>query len=159
MNGKIDMTSMKLAFPKQPKRKKGQKAKSALQKKKDNPNSSYWKKKADKAWGAYHHHFHRYCIVNNESCAGPINQHHLITRGNVVLRHHIDNGVALCVYHHLYSPTCSAHMGPIGFSAFLQEQYPEKYEWVLKNQHKTGKPNYKESYEILTEHLELDKYE
>ena len=130
------------------------KNRSKLQVKKDNPNSNYWKKKADKAWGAFQHHHFRHCIVGSiepGTCSGPLNQHHLISRGNVFLRHEIENCASLCVWHHLYSTTCSPHGGPLGFASFLRDNYPVKHQWAIDNQHKTGKPNYRDSYETLTE--------
>jgi len=159
MNGKIDMTSMKLAFPKQPKRKKGQKAKSALQKKKDNSGSKYWKNKAMKQWGAVMHHRFRYCLVNNEDCSGNLEAHHLISRAKVMTRNNIDNGVMLCSNHHKWSPLLSPHMAPVQFTEFLRENYPHKIEWVMKHRNDTGKPNYETDYEYLCELIELDKYE
>lgn len=140
---------------KQPKRKKGQKAVSALQKKKNNSNSGYWKKKADKARGAYMHHFFRTCMVCGKSAnETKLDDHHLVSRSNVFLRHSIENQAMLCFYDHKHNPVCSPHAGPIGFTIFLQENYPDKYQWVIENQHKTGKPNYEESYHLLKEMLE-----
>lgn len=163
---KMDTSNLKLITPlekmqslqkdktKKPK-KKLKKDRSKLQVRKDNPNSGYHKKRADKAWGEYQHHFRRICLVNiagvESSCNGPLNAHHLISRGNVFLRHEINNCAMLCAYHHNFSTTCSPHAGPIGFSEFLKEHYPHKYEWVIENQHKTGKPNYELAYETLTQ--------
>jgi len=138
------------SLQKKPK-KKLKKDRSKLQVKKDNPNSKYHKTKADKAWGAYQHHFYRTCLINDETCSGPLNAHHLVTRGNVFLRHETANCAMLCAFHHMFSPTCSPHAGPIGFTAFLRENYPDKYEWVIANQHKTGKPCYEKSFILLTE--------
>lgn len=121
--------------------------KSALQKKKDKPNSKYWKTKADKAWGELIH-LEEQCLVN-DNCKGNLEAHHLITRSKVTTRHAHENGVLLCSLHHKYSTECSPHTAPIQFSEFLRLNYPEKYEWVLKNKFRNEKPNYKENYEKL----------
>ena len=144
-----DIEGYKPMFPKP--KKKLKKDRSKLQVRKDNPNSGYHKKRADKAWGEYQHHFFRTCIVDNQDCKGPLNAHHLVSRGNVFLRHEPENCAMLCVWHHQYSTTCSPHAGPIGFTQFLHEHYGDKFQWVHDNQHKTGKPNYKEAFEHLTE--------
>ena len=165
---KIDTTKLKIitsqekfnslqkSNTKKPK-KKLKKDRSKLQVRKDNSNSKYWKNKADTAWGTYQHQFVRRCIVGDaktpwmSGCNGPNNAHHLVSRGNVFLRHETENCAMLCAYHHNFSITCSPHAGPIGFSEFLKEHYPHKYEWVIENQHKTGKPNYELAYETLTQ--------
>ena len=143
------------------KRKTARKKKSKLQKKKDNSNSTLWKRKADKAWGEYQHLTKKTCIVGQVigDCNGPNNAHHLLTRANVFLRHEIENCAILCAFHHNFSPTCSPHAGPIGFVKLLQEHYPDKYQWVLDNQFKTGKPNYKEAYEHLNQLIKEHKGE
>ena len=158
---KIDRSSLKRVLTPSEKqaslqkpKKKLKKDRSKLQVKKDNPNSKYHKTKADKAWGQFQHHFFRTCIVDNERCKGPLNAHHLISRGNVYLRHETANCAMLCAYHHNFDTTCSPHAGPIGFTAFLKENYPHKYEWVIENQHKTGKPDYRQAYQDLTEEME-----
>lgn len=160
---KIDTTKLKIitsqekfnslqkSNTKKPK-KKLKKDRSKLQVRKDNSNSGYHKKRADKAWGELQHHFNRHCIAEMKgNCNGPLNAHHLVSRGNVFLRHETENCAMLCAYHHNFSITCSPHAGPIGFSAFLKEHYPHKYKWVIANQHKTGKPNYELAYETLTQ--------
>ena len=122
--------------------------KSKLQKKKDNPNSLYWKKKADKAWGEYIHS-NDSCLICDDS-SKKLEAHHLVSRAVTHLRHDPENGILLCSWHHKFDPGCSPHAGPIGFSEWLKENYPNKHEYVLTNRYKTGKPNYKESYENLT---------
>jgi len=129
------------------------KDRSKLQIKRDNPNSKLWKNKADKAWGAYQHHFKRECLVCGNSHS-KLDAHHLIGRARTMTRHDPLNGVILCSYHHTHSVECSPHAGPIGFSEFLRENYPEKIDYVLKNQHLTGKSDYRESYELLKELIE-----
>ncbi len=127
------------------------KKKSKLQKKKDDPKSKYWKTKADELWGSVIHEIYQRCAVNNEDCAGPVEAHHLITRGNVCTRHNVENGIGLCSSHHKWSPKLSAHMAPLAFTEWLQEHKPDTWEWCSQNKHKTGKPNYRQAYDILVE--------
>lgn len=122
--------------------------KSKLQKKKDNPRSTYWKSKADKLWGELIH-LDGSCAVCGSS-EKKLEAHHLISRAVVNTRHDPRNGILLCSWHHKYCPQISPHAGPIGFSRWLEENNPEQYEFVLKNRNKIDKPDYKEAYHTLT---------
>lgn len=134
-------------------KKKG--IKSNLQKKKDNPNSKYWKDKAMKMWGKFQHHTKRACIICGRTRdETKLDAHHLIGRANVLFRNHPDNCAMLCVPHHKYDTVISAHMGQLGFIKHLKENYPDMIRFIEENQHKTGKPNYKEEYELLKELFE-----
>ena len=131
-------------------KKKLKKDRSKLQVKKDRPTSRYWMRKADAEWGKVMHHLKRYCLICGRSDR-QLQAHHLIGRARVMTRHDIDNGVILCNIHHNRDVTCSPHAGPIGFTEFLRENHPDKLEYVIKNQHLTGKPDYRAKYEHLTE--------
>ena len=122
--------------------------KSKLQKKKDNPRSGYWKKKADKAWAELIHSTER-CAVGNY-CAGNLEAHHLISRSNVLTRHEPLNGILLCSKHHKFDKFCSPHMGPLGFADWLQHNRPEQSEYVLSHRFNSGeKPDYEKAYNNL----------
>ena len=128
------------------------KKKSDLQKKKDNPNSKYWRGKADGAWGrVIHKEQDSRCAV----CGKPGQAHHLINRVVPFTRHTIKNGMILCTWHHQYCPDCSPHGGAIGFAVWLKEHDLELYEWALATKQEMKRPyNYKETYERLTKELE-----
>ena len=155
----VNMTSeqKRQSLQKPGKRKKGTKSSgkpmTALDRKKANVGSKYWRDKADKIWSQL--------VKRDERCAvcGRMDikrdSHHLLSRGKVMTRHDLENGMLLCVTHHLYSPDCSPHAGPIGFVEWLEENHPEKLEWVRQNRNRTGKPDYKANYERLKR--ELDK--
>jgi len=128
------------------------KKKSALQRKKDNDNSTYWRVKADKEWARLIHSSGR-CLIGHE-CAGNLEAHHLISRSVTTTRHNPLNGVLLCSKHHKFDRKCSPHMGPLGFAEFLRNTHIDKYEFAAQNRYKTGKPNYKESYYKLIQMLE-----
>lgn len=125
------------------------KPKSALQKRKDNPRSGYWKKKADKLWGAVIHEIYRSCAIG-EDCSGPVEAHHLISRANVATRHNIENGIGLCSKHHKFDKRLSAHGAPMAFAEWIQKKHPETWEWCSENKHKIAKPDYREAVDELT---------
>ena len=132
------------------KKKKGEK--SDLQKKKDRPNSKYWKTKALTMWGKYQHHTKRACIICGRT-TGKLEAHHLIGKAKVLFRNHPDNCAMLCTDHHLRNTVISAHMGQLGFVKHLEEHYPHMIRFIEENQYKIGKPNYREDYELLKELL------
>jgi hypothetical protein len=138
-----------------PKAKPKRKPKSALQKRKDNVRSGYWKKKADALWGRVIHS-RGCCAVSNGDCSGNLEAHHLITRANVMTRHCIDNGILLCSTHHKFSPWLSAHKAPLAFAEWLMQTMPDTAKWCSDNKYKTGKPDYREAYEHLLKWCELN---
>ena len=115
----------------------------------DDPNSPYWKREAMAKWGEYIHKKYETCIVENINCFGCLQAHHLIGRKDTVLRNHPENGVLLCDHHHNQSTVLSAHKGPKGFTSFLAHYYPEIANFIIENQHMTGKPNFRADYERL----------
>lgn len=126
------------------------KKKTALQKKKDNPRSKYWKTKADKLWGLIIHE-RGVCAVN-DNCAGNLEAHHMISRSNTATRHTIENGILLCSKHHKFDPHLSAHKAPMAFAEWLQYNDPDKFEWCSKNKYKIAKPDYEKAYGLLLEY-------
>lgn len=126
-----------------PKKKK----KTNLQKKKDKVNSKYWRNKADEYWKEYIHKRGE-CAVNNKDCKGNLEAHHLISRSQAVTRHKPVNGILLCSNHHKFSVKCSPHKGPVGFSIWLKENKPARYNFVETNRYLTGeKVDYKAACE------------
>ncbi len=118
--------------------------KTALQKRKDDPNSRYWLLKADALWGEYIHLKWPGCAMRDPAspCSGKLEAHHLVSRSVRAIRHDPSNGVRLCSLHHKYSPSCSPHAGPIGFTLRLQLAYPALYTFALDNRWGFAKPNY-----------------
>jgi hypothetical protein len=49
----------------------------------------------------------------------PLNSHHIFSRSNKSTRWHPINGVCLCVGHHTFSSTFSAHKTPLEFVDWL----------------------------------------
>ena len=135
---------------KRKKKSKKAKKKSDLQKKKDNPSSGYWKERADRAWKRWVHQTGKCEICGSTE---NLNAHHLISRGRIHLRHNPFNGICLCVGCHVYNNELSAHMAPLAFAAWLQENKPVLWQWAEENKNKpVGGP--KPDYKAACEHLE-----
>jgi hypothetical protein len=127
------------------------KKKSKLQRKKDNPNSSLWKRKADAAWRANLTLDGGVAcalsgIPSAGPCAGPLECHHIVSRRILHLRHNRKNGIVLCSYHHKWSPTCSPHGGPVGFFALLEVLRPNTMDYLKEMQCLSINPLMRESY-------------
>lgn len=129
------------------------KKKSNLQKKKADPKSSYWRKKADSLWGELIHSLYSMCDVGRTgegpSCSGNLEAHHLISRGNRATRHNVINGILLCSSHHKFSNKLSAHGAPLAFSEWLQTYRSRQWGWCSENKFKIGEYDYKQAYEDL----------
>lgn len=135
------------SLKKPPKRKKGEK--SGLQKSKDSPNSGYWSRKASKSWGTYIHTKYTGCLVCGKT-HGKLDAHHLLTKGSQnALKHHPMNGVLLCVHHHKWDRKMSAHGTPELFKRWLEENHPDKFEWMENNRKTPLRPNIKQAHEDL----------
>ena len=124
-------------------------ARSALQKRKDDTASTYWRRQADAAWSAYiRDRAGGLCAI----CGEPGGQaHHLIGRSCKRHRHNPDNGLCLCPLHHRFDHRLSAHKAPLAFACWLAETLPEVWAWVQahRNDYMTEKPDYKVRAEAL----------
>jgi hypothetical protein len=134
-------------------KKKKVKKISKLEKKKRDCNSTYWKTRADKAWGELIHKTYSCCLVCGTTTS-KLEAHHLISRAKVLTRHNPENGVLLCSFHHKFSPDLSPHAAPLQFSEWLQEKHPDKYEWFQTNRFNKGQKDFEQAYYYLTELIE-----
>ena len=134
---------------------------------KDNPNSMYWRKKADTVWSDRVRECEVCEITGKEGiprkdgmCVKGLEAHHLIGRQRYKFRHDLRNGICLSVATHGSLPnfrnhSLSAH-GPQdaneAFMAKLKEVKPEQWLWYEENKHDKRPPEktYKESYESLS---------
>lgn len=67
-----------------------------------------------------------------------LNSHHIFSRSNLQVRWDIDNGVCVCVGHHVFGNT-SAHKSPIEFIEWLKEKRGnEWYERLREKSRKVG---------------------
>jgi len=56
------------------------------------------------------------------SSTNRLNAHHIFGKGAFkALRWDVENGLCLCVYHHLFSNKSSPHRGSVGFQKWLDE--------------------------------------
>lgn len=125
------------------------KKKSALQKRREDPSSRLWKRKADDLWRRIvTKRWNNKCAVCQSS--DYVQAHHLIPRELKSHRHTIENGIALCARCHKYSFELSAHRGAAMFFRWLMINHPTIWEWIL--QQKPSK-DYDITYRDSTEQL------
>ncbi len=141
--------------------------KSKLAKRKANPNSRYWKGKADDAWAEEIKKVGK-CEICGK--AGTVRKkdgadvvglqaHHLIRRGRYRYRHDLSNGICLCIACHGAHPNFRnnkrcAHGSDDAKKAFmgwLEEERPGVYAWYEENKHDKRQPEwtYRDRYEDL----------
>ena len=105
-------------------------------------NSDHFKRKADAAWGAAIHAAGRCAMCG---AGGGLEAHHIISRARKATRHAVENGMLLCVRHHI-----EAHKNKRAFWDWLRDNRPDQWRWVTANKWNTGKPDYAKSYRRLT---------
>ena len=85
--------------------------------------------KEDKAWALKIKERDGFkCIV----CGSDhyLNSHHLIPRERKDTKFDINNGVTLCVKHHMFSREISAHNNPIAFFFWLEKNKPDIIKYL-----------------------------
>lgn len=55
-----------------------------------------------------------------------LNSHHIFSRSNMCVRWDLENGVCLCVSHHVFG-NMSAHKAPLEFAEWLKTERGEKW--------------------------------
>ena len=133
--------------------------KTKLQKRKEDPNSTYYRDKCDEL-------VRKIVMIRDDGkciiCGDKHlpNNHHLIDKTNYPTRWEIDNLVLLCPSHHKFLKTMSAHMAGIVFAEWMRNNRPEQYWWVLDNINKKLSITYKEVAEELKKMFaEMDSYD
>lgn len=119
---------------------------SKLQKRKNNPNSAYWNKKALAEWARI--------IRYPGQCAkcssvAYLQAHHLHGKGCRGTRFQLANGICLCPSCHKFGSD-SAHTSLL-FYEWLRTERPKQYQWVLSNYNREEHRTYKEIYKELKE--------
>lgn len=124
--------------------------KSALQKRKEDPGSTFWLVRADAAWSDLIHTVYNGCAVNKD-CSGPLEAHHIINRARRATRHNPWTGILLCSTHHQWSVGLSAHIASLAFAEWLQINRPRQWEWACSHKFDANpeKPDYKAAMERL----------
>ena len=56
------------------------------------------------------------------------NAHHILVRERHSYKYEVDNGITLCVLHHLFSRHISAHNASLPFYTWLAANRPEQFE-------------------------------
>ena len=126
---------------------------SKLAKDKANPNSRYWRNKADAAWSKAVRSAGR-CLVCGET--KNLQAHHLISRWVLPLRHDFMNGVCLCPKHHKWDRYISGHQSPFGLAWTLKREMPDAWAWLMETfdfwyEVMAEEVNFKEAYNNLCE--------
>jgi len=67
-----------------------------------------------------------------------------------MLKHVLENGICLCAGCHKFNRG-APHSGVDEwiFTDWLQKEFPERWEWMLRNKHMMGRTNFKEAYDRL----------
>jgi hypothetical protein len=83
-----------------------------------------------------------------------LNSHHIFSRSNRATRWDVNNGVCLCVAHHVFG-NMSAHKAPIEFVEWLKEKRGERWYDTLRQKAKTvaRKPDKQQIREELERYL------
>jgi len=71
------------------------------------------------------------CAINNKDCSQQLHPHHIIGRRNTDTRWDLKNGICLCAIHHTLGKQ-SAHEDPLWFKEWLDENEPERMEYLNK---------------------------
>ena len=79
-----------------------------------------------------------------------LNSHHIFSRSNRTVRHDPDNGVCLCVSHHVFGNQ-SAHKSPVEFIEWLRNRRGEAWYEVLRGRANIISKNI--DYEAVREEL------
>lgn len=118
---------------------------SKLQKKKNDPNSSYWNKRAMKEWSR---------IVRYPWCERcgkrdcKLDAHHIQDKAYRGTRFMLENGICLCPKCHKFG-IASAHKGALIFTEWFKTAHPKRHAWVLNNYNREETRDYKTIYEEL----------
>ena len=62
----------------------------------------------------------------------PLNSHHIFSRSNRSVRWDVQNGICLCVAHHTFSSSFSAHKTPTEFTIWLIEKKGKTFVDLLR---------------------------
>ena len=101
--------------------------KASLKTRQANPDSSYWRTKADTLWREMVKKRDGFrCVICGEK--NKLNVHHLVSRKCKHWRCDIDNGITLCPSHHTFNNKLSAHRAPATFCRWLQKHRPGQWE-------------------------------
>lgn len=79
-----------------------------------------------------------------------LNAHHIYSRSKKSVRWDLDNGICLCVSHHVFSSTFSAHKTPTEFTEWVKGYRGEVwYYFLMQKANQTVKLHKHEREELL----------
>ena len=128
-------------------KKDRKKVKSKLQIKKDKPNSTYWRTKADTVFMAPAHDMP--CSVC-EAVEGIV-YHHIIEKSRCrAMRYNLMNVIPLCQNHHCFSNELAPHSNKSiavkRWWDWLKESHLANYVYCKDNEHEKCKYTYRDKY-------------
>lgn len=82
-----------------------------------------------------------------------LNSHHIFSRSNMSTRWLPQNGICLCVGHHTFSSSFSAHKCPVEFTIWLTETRGQNFIDTLRIKAKSISKLHKFEKEILLQEL------
>ena len=107
-------------------------------------------KKLDEAWSKLVKLRDKKCMYCGKT--DYLNAHHIYSRSKRSVRWDIDNGIALCVAHHVFSSTFSAHKTPLEFIKWLEKFKGSDFiDKLTLKANKTFKPHKHEKEDMLFE--------
>lgn len=140
-----------------PNQKYFMKKKSKLQKKLDNPNSTLYRRKADKLWKEliFYKHNGECAICSSKDW---VQAHHLIPREMYSHRHNSQNGILLCAAHHRFSFVLSPHKSPIAFAKWMTKNNNQLWCWLLEQEPtRQNMSTFKDIIQILETEYALER--
>lgn len=130
-------------------------------KKRRQPTAKALNNKLDRLWSLLVKHRAgwrcEYCGTREK----VLNSHHIYSRSNFSTRWDVENGVCLCVGHHTFSSTFSAHKTPTEFTEWLYKEKGEAFMNQLRvNAHAIAKLKPFEKQELAEQlQAEIDEIE
>ena len=92
------------------------------------------------------------CEMTGCTFKPTLNSHHIFSRANKSTRWDVENGISLCVSHHLWNKKISAHAAGIAFTYWLEEYKGSDFIDALSfKAHSTKKWTIAEKEELLEE--------
>jgi len=85
-----------------------------------------------------------------------LDSHHIFSRQNKATRWDVNNGIALCASHHVFSSSFSAHKTPMEFTEWLISQKGQDFVTRLRIKSKSISKLHAFEKEILLKELEKE---
>ena len=79
---------------------------------------------------------------------------HIMPRGHLYFRHHLDNAICLCAHCHNFDKDLSCHATPLAFAAWFERECPELFAIYDKRKNEIHKNPKIADYREIAERLE-----